>query len=79
MTNDEERGDDIPHEHRAKLSNMLTGKAKEVLGRLTHEDDLVAEGRMQEEVAADDVQPDLDDDIRDDDIRDDGPAPADPA
>ncbi len=54
--------DDIPHERRSKLSNMVVGKAKEVLGRLTHEDDLIAEGRTQEEVAADNVEPDLDDD-----------------
>lgn len=61
MTN-EETDDAIPHERRSKLSNMAVGKAKEVLGRLTHEDDLVQEGRMQEEVAADYVQPDLVDD-----------------
>jgi uncharacterized protein YjbJ (UPF0337 family) len=59
--------DDIPHERRSKLSNMVVGRAKEVLGRLTHDDDYVAEGRVQEEVAADDVEPDLDD-------SDDGPA-----
>jgi hypothetical protein len=64
--------DDIPHEHRATLSNIVTGRAKEVLGRALHREDLVREGETQEQVAHDDVEPDLDDDV--DDADDDAPA-----
>ncbi|WP_375492982.1 hypothetical protein [uncultured Jatrophihabitans sp.] len=58
----DEHSDDIPHERRSKYSNIVAGKAKEVIGRLTHDDEYIAEGRTQEEVAEDDVEPDLDDD-----------------